>query len=95
MIIFFLFLILITNIKSSKPVIKCSNCKYYLPNKYDAIFSKCLYNPTKLEETYDLITGELIEDNSDYEYCTNARLYNYLCGESAKFYIPKKLKQHK
>ena len=86
-----LLLLLIIQIKSIKPIIKCSNCKYYLPNKYinDIIFSKCLYNPTKLEKVYNLITDELIKDNSDYEYCTTARNYEYLCGKDAKFYTPK------
>jgi len=85
----FLFLILTTKINMVKSIIKCSKCKYYLPNNYDPIFSKCLYNPTKLEKIYDIITGKLIQDNSDYEYCTEARLHNYLCGEFAKFYVPK------
>jgi len=88
----FIFLIL-TKIYSKNIIKKCIDCKYYLQNKYvdDQIFGKCLFNPTKLDKVYDLISGELLEDNSDYEYCITARQFKYLCGSSAKFFILKKI----
>lgn len=77
---------------STPPLKKCINCKYYIPNKDidDVIFAKCLYNPIKLNKVFNLISGELIEDNSEYEYCTTARHYEYLCGIYGKNYRPKK-----
>jgi hypothetical protein len=90
----FIFLILVTKTLSLQLHTQknCINCKYYIQNQYidDKIFGKCLYNPNKLHKIFNLITGELIEDNSDYEYCTTARQFNYLCGASGKNYRPKK-----
>jgi hypothetical protein len=80
------------SIKPKQTYKKCFHCKYYIPNQHvnDVVFGKCLYNPVKLDKVYNLISGELIEDNSEYEYCTTARHYNYLCGPDAKNYITKK-----
>jgi len=84
----FIFLIL-AKIYSKNIIKKCIDCKYYLQNKYidDQIFGKCLFNPTKLDKVFDLISGELIEDNSEYAYCVTARQFEYLCGVSGKNYI--------
>ena len=67
----------------------CVNCKYFMQNKYvsDTLFGQCLFNPTKLDKVFDLISGELIEDNSEYAYCVTARQFEYLCGVSGKNYI--------
>jgi hypothetical protein len=81
---------LITQTLSTK---NCFNCKYYIQNKYvnDIIFAKCIYYPIKLDKVFDLISGKLIEDNSDYQYCITARTYNNLCGSSGKNYQEKNL----
>jgi len=65
-----------------------------MQNKYvsDTLFGQCLFNPTKLDKVFDLISGELLEDNSEYEYCITARQFEYLCGVSGKNYILKDTK---
>ena len=70
-----IFLLLITNTISTPLQKKCITCKYFMQNKYvsDTIFGQCLFNPTKLDKVFDLISGELIEDNSEYEYCVKGR----------------------
>lgn len=93
---YLIFLILVTKSLSARMPIqqkKCTDCKYYLQNQYvnDKIFGKCLYNPTKLHKIFNLITGELIEDRSDYHYCNDARQFDYLCGTSGKNYRINKL----
>lgn len=87
----FILLVLLTKTVSIPTQKKCIDCKYYIQNQYvsDKIFGKCLYNPIKLNKIFDLITGELIADTSEYEYCTDARYFEYLCGASGKNYIPK------
>jgi hypothetical protein len=86
----FLFLLLVIKSKSMN-LKKCINCRYYIQNKYvtDISFGKCTYYPLKLDKVFDLISGKLIEDNSDYEYCITARNYNNLCGSSGKNYQDK------
>jgi len=88
---------LLSLIKQCVSTKKCFNCKYYIQNKYvdDIIFGKCAYYQLKLDKVFDLVSGKLIEDNSDYEYCITARNYNNLCGSSGKNYQEKNLTIYK
>lgn len=71
----------------------CSNCKFYRPLiewPADKTMGKCSYFPKVYEESYNLISGELIEGSSDYEFCHKARNSAKLCGKSGKCFSPKK-----
>jgi len=69
----------------------CSNCKFYRPWiewPADKTMGKCTYFPIVYKESYNLVSGELIESASDYEFCGKARIYENLCGKSGKYYTP-------
>ena len=86
------FKIFILNILLSTKSFKfCNNCKYYKPWiewPADKTMGKCTYFPIVYKESYNLISGELIESSSDYEFCNKARNYEKLCGNSGKHYTP-------
>jgi hypothetical protein len=70
----------------------CKNCKFYrsrIEKTGEKTLGKCTYFQIVYKETYNLISGELIESSSDYEFCGKARLYENLCGASGKFYSSK------
>jgi hypothetical protein len=89
----YIFLFFLVTTAMSINIKKCINCKYFIQNKHvnDIIFGKCFYYPLKLDKVFNLISGELIEDNSDYEYCITARNYNNLCGPNGKNYLEKNI----
>lgn len=60
----------------------CVNCLHYIPHKMPK-FGKCNLFPIK--ENY-LITGEIKMNQIDYKYCSSARKYDDMCGESGKKY---------
>jgi len=87
--LFFLFFTIVT----TESLIFCSNCKFYRPWiewPADKTMGKCIYFPIVYKESYNLISGELIEGSNDYEFCGKARIYENLCGKSGKCYVPKK-----
>ena len=69
----------------------CANCKFYKPWiewPADKTMGKCTYFPIVYKESYNIVSGELIEGASDYEFCGKARIYENLCGKSGKYYTP-------
>jgi hypothetical protein len=65
-----------------KPI--CITCKFYKPDQYsrfDSITSKCSFYGNK-----NLHTGEI-----DYQYATECRKNETLCGEEGKLYEEEKL----
>lgn len=84
----FLFFILLT----AESFKFCNNCKFYRPWiewPAEKTMGKCSYFPLEYKESYNLISGELIESASDYEFCYNARVFENLCGNSGKYYTQK------
>jgi len=71
----------------------CNNCKFYKPWiewPAEKTMGKCTYFPIVYKESYNMISGELIEGSNDYEFCTTARNFENFCGKSGKYYSPKK-----
>ena len=70
----------------------CSNCKFYrrwIEWPAEKTMGKCTYFPIVYKESYNLISGELIESSSEYEWCSKARNDENFCGKAGKYYVPK------
>lgn len=88
---FFIFYILNT-LLTTQSFKFCNYCKFYRPFiewPAEKTMGKCSYFPLEYKESYNLVSGELIESASDYEFCYNARSFENLCGNSGKYYLPK------
>ncbi len=68
----------------------CVNCKYYIKDNTDIIFSKCSFFPTKKGKIHFLVTGDNYKE--DFYSCTVSREINDMCGQDAKMYVPKEKK---
>jgi len=64
----------------------CIDCKYFISNKPNDIFSKCSFLPTDEGKINFLVTGV---NQDGYYYCSTARDSNNMCGEDAKHYEKK------
>ena len=87
--VFFMFFTLLFTANSLK---FCKNCKFYKPWTEwtgQTNLGKCTYFPIVYKETYNLVSGELIESSNDYEWCGKARIFESLCGDSGKYYVAK------
>ena len=75
-------LFIISSVISIKPKI-CINCKFCIPEK-NTEFSKCsLY---RIKNNYELVNGI---EKVEYNYCTTARNFDFMCGNKGKMYKKK------
>lgn len=73
----------------------CINCKYFIPKEsifltpaYNSAFAKCGFYPNKITDNEFLITGSISKSQKDeFYYCSTARKFEHLCGESGKHFI--------
>ena len=66
----------------------CKNCKFFIQQKgLPESFGKCGLFP-KIEEEFFLVTG-IMEQKTDYNYCSTARYIETMCGEKGKHYQEK------
>jgi len=71
----------ISSMGKVKPKI-CIECKHFIPSKNDDIYGKCSLFP--LYNNNFLING--VKDESDYYYCSTARMSTKMCGNEGKLY---------
>ena len=96
-ILYFMCLLKIIAGYPMKHCIHCKFCKLHIENNpsYDikpVKFGLCTYFPTKIDEQYHQNTGELLENNSNYELCSKARTLDNLCGKSGKYFVQRQQK---
>ena len=84
----FYFLSLLCLLEAYKPRF-CTNCKYFIQNKDDNLFSKCSKFPRERDTKIKyLVIGD--KQNINYNYCSTARMFNHMCGEEGKKYKKKR-----
>jgi len=63
----------------------CITCKHFMKagnNRY----SKCKKFPILVDIIEDLISGYSKHQHTDYNYCSTARTFGFMCGENGKLY---------
>lgn len=67
----------------------CKNCRFYIEDLKDPQYSKC-YRFPKIDNTDNyLVTGIESDKNTEFYYCSTARMSDLLCGEEGKKYETK------
>jgi hypothetical protein len=67
----------------------CKDCRFYIQNCKIPQYSKC-YRFPKIYDNYNyLVTGIESDENTDFYYCSTARMSDILCGEEGKKYEEK------
>jgi hypothetical protein len=69
----------------------CKNCRFYIQNFKDPQYSKCYRFPKIYDDYNYLVTGKESDENTEFYYCSTARMSDILCGEKGNKY-EKKLK---
>jgi len=57
----------------------CTNCKHFIPNMFVYEFGTCAKFPVSH-------TDSGLKHEDVYEYCSDARFDESMCGKKAKFY---------
>jgi hypothetical protein len=67
----------------------CIHCKFYVNSFFNRNeFAKCSLFVLKKDLDTNFIIGKN-ENNTEYNYCSIARKYDYMCGEEGKYYSSK------
>ena len=66
----------------------CIQCKFYIKPLFitNDEFGKCLLFSKQLENN-KFIIGK-IKNNTEYNYCSTTRKYDFFCGEEGNYYKP-------
>jgi hypothetical protein len=83
--LFYLLLILTCDSYIIKPKL-CINCKYFILNKDNEEYSKCIKFPIIKKNKSYLITGDEKKEVIDYFHCLTVRSFERMCGENGKKY---------
>lgn len=59
----------------------CINCKHFIPDNKENIFSKCKMFP-QIENKLNYLINGIKKDG--YSYCSTARGFSNMCGEDGK-----------
>lgn len=78
----------IISLKQNNPKL-CINCKHFISDNDKDKYSKCSVFPSLNGKINFLVNGI---NNDEYYYCSTAREINNLCGEEAKYYKKKRVK---
>jgi hypothetical protein len=78
----------IISLKKINPKL-CINCKHFISDNDTDKYSKCSVFPLREGKINFLVNGI---NNDEYNYCATAREINHLCGEEAKYYKKKRVK---
>ena len=73
----------------SNTEILCSLCIYFIPKKdgNNEHGKRKLFPHQDVVYNYFLVTGDLKVEDISYKYCSAARKFNHMCGESGKKYV--------
>jgi hypothetical protein len=68
----------------------CIDCKFYTKSFFSSSeFGKCKLFPREKDNDYFLVNGNNNNNNTEYNFCSIARKYDYMCGKEGKFYEKK------
>jgi len=68
----------------------CKNCKYFKKSFFGSDeFAKCQAFPIISNNNDYLVTGIEKKQIIDYQYCSNARMFDSMCGQEGKKYEQK------
>jgi hypothetical protein len=62
----------------------CTNCKHFIPDMFVYEFGTCSKFP--VNKIIYTKSGPKIYEEVTYEYCSDARFIESMCGKNAKFY---------
>jgi len=66
----------------------CIDCKFYTKSFFSfSKFGKCTLFPIENYNDYFLVNGK--NSNTEYDYCSEARKFDSMCGKEGKFYEKK------
>jgi len=63
----------------------CINCKHFI-NAGNNRYAQCKHFPIIVDTMEDLISGYNKNQYIDYNYCSTARRFGFMCGENGKYY---------
>lgn len=86
-------LLLVIGFVSSYKKPFCKNCKHFIKNDLNDIYSKCSLFENSFYVDKDkfnsLVTGKKYNSDSQFYYCSTARESEEKCGIDGKFFTPK------
>ena len=63
----------------------CITCKHFINASHNR-YAKCKKFPILVDTMEDLVSGYNKHQNTDYNYCSTARTFGFMCGENGKRY---------
>lgn len=64
----------------------CIDCKFFEKDSLSNKYGKCSLFTTE-EATKSFLVDGIDRTRIEYQYCSIARKYDYMCGEEGKFYV--------
>ena len=61
----------------------CITCKHFIHARNNR-YSRCRQFPILVDTMEDLISGYSQQQYTDYNYCSTARKFDFMCGENGK-----------
>ena len=62
----------------------CIHCKHFINS--GKRYEKCKKFPIIVETMDDLVSGNIKTQYTDYNFCSSARTFGFMCGKNGRYY---------